>query len=168
MNSSIEVSQSLMSAMLPNLLISSALTMGYNLDDPQFYNSYINSVYNTHYYIIGMAVTCLLFLNYLIKALCTVPHSNNHGSIVGHVFALKAVSISLYPTFGEYINYGYGFMTADFPWLNSWLGYVLSNDSDDTPLGYLLYYSNISLFSTYTLALVVYLIALGLAFMAFH
>lgn len=41
---------------------------------------------------------------------------------MGHVFALKVVSIVLYPTFAEYINYCYGFMTADMPWLNAFIG----------------------------------------------
>jgi hypothetical protein len=107
----------------------------------------------------------LLLLNYLIKALCTVRHSNNHGNILGHIFALKTISISLYPTFGEYINFSFGFMMADLPWLNSWFGYMLSDDSDQTPPGFLLYFSNMSLYSTYLLPLVVLLCALGLAYM---
>lgn len=72
--------------------------------------------------------------------MCTVTHSNNHGNIFGHIFALKSISISLYPTYGEYINFSYGFMTADFPWFNSWFGYALSDAADYTPNGYLLFY----------------------------
>jgi hypothetical protein len=134
------VSQSLLSTVLPNLLTDSDLTVGYNLDDPEFYNSYMSSVYNTYYYVFGMVVTCILFFNFMMKALCTVTHSSNHGYIMGHIFAIKTVSISLYPTFGEYINYAYGYMTADLPWLNSWLGKLLSDGSDYSPLGYRLYY----------------------------
>lgn len=47
-----------------------------------------------------MIVTIVLFLNFFIKALCTVTHSSNHGYIMGHIFAIKTLSIALYPTFG--------------------------------------------------------------------
>ena len=127
----------------------------------------MNSVYNTYYYVVGISVTCLLLLNFLMKAMCTVVHSNNHGNIFGHIFALKAISISLYPTFGEYINFCYGFMTADFPWLNSWFGYELSDGSDYTPPGFLLFYQNMSIFSTYLLPLIIYLFLLSAIYLLF-
>lgn len=168
MDSSAQISQPLLASILPNLLADSSLTLGYSLDDPEFYNSYISSVYNTYYYIVGIVVTCVLFFNFLMKALCTVTHSNNHGYIMGHIFALKTVSISLYPTYGEYINYSYGYMTADLPYINKWVGELLSDSSDDTPLGYLLFYTNMSMFSMFLLALFVYLMAVGINYLCFN
>lgn len=115
-----------------------------------------------------MAVTIILFLNFLIKALCTVTHSSTHGHIMGHIFAIKSISIALYPTFGEYVNYCYGFMTADLPWLNAWLGKMLSDSADYSPLGFRLYYENMTIYSTYWLAVVVFLLGLALNYLFFH
>jgi len=47
---------------------------------------------------------------------------------------------------------------ADLPWLNEWFGYYLSDPSDITPLGYSIYYSNMSIFSMYLLPLIVFTI----------
>ena len=102
-----------------------------------------------------MVITCVLFLNFFIKATCTVPHSNSHGDIMGHIFAIKTISIALYPTYGEYINFCFGFMTADLPWINTWMGNMLSDASDYSPHGYLLYYVSMGIFSTYALPLLV-------------
>lgn len=168
MNTSAQVSQSLLSSVLPNLLTDSDLSLGYSLDDPEFYSSYMNEVYNTYYYVFGIVLTCLLFCNFLMKALCTVVHSSNHGYIMGHIFALKTVSISLYPTYGEYINYCFGYMTADFPWLNAWIGRELSDTSDYAPLGYRVFYESMGIFSMYALPLAVFLVSLGLVYIGFH
>lgn len=156
LDSSFEISQPILAQLLPNLLNDQAMILGYSLNNPEFYASLVFAVYNTYYYTIGLALTCILFLNYLMKALCTVPHSNDHGYMIGHLFAMKVIAISIYPTFGEYINYCYGFMMADMPWLNEWFGYHLSDPSDITPLGYSIYYSNMSVFSMYFLPLMVF------------
>lgn len=87
---------------------------------------------------------------------------------MGHIFAIKSLSIALYPTFGEYVNYCYGFMTADLPWLNAWLGNMLSDSADYSPMGYELYYENMTIYSTYWLALAVFLLGLALNYLFFH
>jgi hypothetical protein len=59
-------------------------------------------------------------------------------------------------------------MTADLPWINTWISKLLSDGSDNTPLGYLLYYSNMSIFSMFLLPLVIFLVALGLNYLFFN
>lgn len=52
-------------------------------------------------------------------------------------------------------------MTADLPWLNYYISKYLSDSSDSTPSGFLLYYSNMTIFSMYLLPLVVFLLVLA-------
>jgi hypothetical protein len=52
----------------------------------------------------------------------------------------------------EYIDYCYGFLSADLPWLNTFTSFMSSN-SDLSPNSYLLFYSNMTLASTYLSAL---------------
>ena len=87
-----------------------------------------------------------------------LPYTKERGSIIPHILSVKCASLILYPTYSEYINYCYGFMTADLPWLNKYFGTVMGNSRDVIPNSYLMYYSNLSLVSTYFLALIVKII----------
>jgi hypothetical protein len=78
-------------------------------------------------YLFGLAVTGFIFIKYLIKSLCTAPFALNQGEIISHIFAIKTCSLVLFPVFSEYINYCYGFMTADLPWANSFYTNYLAN-----------------------------------------
>lgn len=59
-------------------------------------------------------------------------------------------------------------MTADLPWPNAWLGKLLSDAADYSPLGFKLYYENMAIYSTYWLALVALLLGLVLNYLFFH
>lgn len=54
----------------------------------------------------------------------------------------------------EYMDYCYGFLTADLPWLNTLTSYLSSN-SDLSPNSYLLFYSNMTIPSTFLSALII-------------
>lgn len=62
----------------------------------------------------------------------------------------------IYPTLGGYINFCYGFTYVDFPWLNDFFSFTLSNLSDKTPLSFLMFYNNLNIASTYFLALIIF------------
>lgn len=79
------------------------------------------------YYLIGVSITSLLLIIYLIKIICLVPATYNKGEIIPHVMAIRIGALALYPTYPEYINFCYGFMTTDLPWFNDFFGSVLSN-----------------------------------------
>ena len=68
---------------------------------------------------------------------------------------MKCAALILYPTYSEFINFCYGFMSADFPWLNAYIAQYLVDISDDTPNPYLLFYLNMNIASTYLIALIV-------------
>ena len=65
-----------------------------------------------------MLFVLTLFVKYLVKSLLTVPTSHNLGQIIPHILALKTGALILYPTYGEYVDFCSGFMTADLPWAN--------------------------------------------------
>lgn len=116
---------------------------------------------------VGLVLTILLGLNFFVRAMCTVTVAQDHGEILGHVFAMKAVAIGLYPMFGEYVDWGFGFMTADWPWAAGRIGTLLGDSSDVTAPGYLLFFTNMSLFSTFALPLLILLILLVLVYLVF-
>ena len=69
-------------------------------------------------------------------------------------------------TYMEYMDYCFGFLTADLPWLNTFTSF-LSSSSDLSPNSYLLFYSNMTLASTFLSAfglislLAIILLAIG-------
>jgi hypothetical protein len=109
-------------------------------------------MFNFPFYIIGVIIICILFVKYLIKAVVTVPNSPNIGNIIPHILSLKVGALILYPTYLEYINFCYGFMFADFPWLNSYFGSNLGDPRDKLPEPYSFFYINMNFGSTYLLA----------------
>lgn len=140
--------------MLPSLEHVGDLYLDYPLDDPSFYRSYVEQRHYKHY-VFGLLVTLALFAAYLVKVCCLMPATKNRGQIAAHIFALKCGGLALYPTYGEFLSYCYGFMAADFPWLNSQFERVAGRQYDLIPKPHAMYYANLSLFSTYSLALIV-------------
>lgn len=67
--------------------------------------------------------------------------------------AIRVGALALYPTFPEYINFCYGFMSSDLPWANDFFASFLSKESDVIPQPFEMYYISLSLGSTYILAL---------------
>ena len=61
----------------------------------------------------------------------------------------------IYPSRPELIDYCSGFMIADFPWLNSFLGERLSDPRDISPPPYRLFFTSLNIASTYLLALTI-------------
>lgn len=140
--------------LMPSLDHMGDLYLDYPYSDPAFYQSYIrNRTYN--YYIFGLVITILLFIGYSVKLCCVIPRSQDRGRIIPHIFAMRCGALALYPSYAEYINYCYGFMTSDLPWLNSQFGEKMANDSDVLPNPYTMYYTNLSMISTYFLALII-------------
>ena len=91
---------------------------------------------------------------YFLKTCCVMPHSKNRGQIIGHVFALKCGALGLYPSYGEFVSYCYGFMMADLPWFNQQLGEAMGRRDDLLPYPHAMYYTNLSITSTFFLAMV--------------
>jgi hypothetical protein len=96
-----------------------------------------------------------LFLTYTFKLCCLLPLSKERGAILPHIFAIKCAALAIYPTYAEYVNYCYGFMTADLPWFNSFLGDKFGNKNDFTPKPFSMYYTNLSLVSTFFFSFII-------------
>ena len=74
--------------------------MDYPIDSPEFVMSYAQQQ-NTfpEYSIFGIIITVLVLINYIVKALWTVPSSPEIGQIMPHIFALKMPALIIFPTF---------------------------------------------------------------------
>jgi uncharacterized membrane protein len=60
------------------------------------------------------------------------------------MLALKTLSLVVFPTYAEYVNFCLGFMVVDLPWLNNLLPSLMTNEFDTTPTGYLFYFTNMN------------------------
>ena len=90
------------------------------------------------YCIFGIVVTALLLINYIVRATYTCPNEAvcEYGQIFPHILALKSAPFVIYPIFAEEVAYAYGFMTAEFPWLNEFFASKLADRSEAVPLQY--------------------------------
>ena len=61
----------------------------------------------------------------------------------------------VYPSYSQLISYCSGFMIADLPWLNTTFGTILSRESDASPDPYRLFYTSMSIASTFLLPLMI-------------
>ena len=77
------------------------ITIDYSLNSPEFTTSVIQQYNSYQYHIFGFIIVGILFLKYSIKSLCTVPHSPDKGSIIGHILSLKCGALILYPIYIE-------------------------------------------------------------------
>lgn len=148
------IKQSVAQDVMPNVQQAGDLYLTYSLSDPSFYVSVLRN-HQYYYFIFGALVTLMLFIGFSIKLCCIVPRSSDRGAIIPHILAIKCGGLVLYPTYAEYINYCYGFMAADFPWLNPLMGTNYGSSAEIIPSPYTLYYVNLSLISTYFLAIII-------------
>lgn len=77
------------------------------------------------------------------RSIC-YPLMGRNIEIAGHLMALKAMPLAVYPTFAEYVNFSLGFLAADLPWLNKMLPGSFFNTVDTMPMGYLFYFQNMN------------------------
>lgn len=126
MQASLSLPKSVINNVLPSVLISEDLVMSYDLDDTSFYVTFVKESYSLYFFLFGACFIGLLFLYGFCRATCLSLYSRNL-EIVGHVLALKTISLVVYPTYAEYVNFCLGFMVVDFPWLNSLLPAVFAN-----------------------------------------
>ena len=86
----------------------------------------------------------------------SVPRTQNQGEIIPHILLMKAPAIVFYPSLVEYLNYCAGFTLLDLPWLNGVFAETFTDSSETAPPGFLTFYTNINLASTYLLAFCVF------------
>lgn len=158
----LKISETTKTSILPTYPVSGPLTLSYDLDNPEFYSSYMYQNSSFLLEITGALFVLILFVKYSVKALITVPESLNPGNIIPHILAFKVGAILLYPTYLEYVQFCSGFMYADFPWLNSVFGEAMANESDLSPMGYRVFYVNMNIASMYFLACIMILLLAGL------
>ena len=115
--------------------------------------------YNFHYF--GELLCIYLFIFYFFKAVVIHPNGRDKGQLIAHLLLLKTPALAVYPSYAELADYCSGFMAADLPWLNSYLSDLLSDPRDVSPAPFFLFYTSLSLASTFLLALAV-IIALAL------
>ena len=81
------------------------------------------------------------------------------------MLSLKGGALILYPTYKEYAEFCWGFMTADLPWANSFFGGVFGQDGDLTPFPFKVFFTNLNIGSTYFLALTVICLLVAISFL---
>lgn len=153
---SLSLPKSVINNVLPSILISTDLSMSNSLDDSTFYISYVKSSYSLHYYLFGVITISTLFFYGLIRVACLGMYSRNI-ELVGHLLALKTVSLVVYPTYAEYVNFCLGFMVVDLPWLNYYLPDSFANGFDTMPMGYLFFFRNMNMASMHFFTCIIFL-----------
>ncbi len=128
--------------------------------EPSFYMSYIQNSGEYYFSIVGYVITAVLFLNFLVKATCTVSNSRNLGSIVPHIFSLKTCALMVYPIYPQVANFCFGLMASELPWLSEYYAEYLSFPSDVQPAGFQLFYQHMNFASLYLSAFVLVLLFL--------
>ena len=122
----LQLPKSVISNVLPSILISNDLSLSNSLDDSTFYSSYIKEEFSLYYFLFGTVLVSLLFMYGLIRIFLLGMPSRN-AEMVGHCLALKTISLVVYPTYAEYVSFCLGFMTVDLPWLNNLLPVSFAN-----------------------------------------
>ena len=157
LNSKVEfvINKEAINQFYPSLVVDRDVELQYRLDEPHFYRSVIKEK-NEYFFIFGYIVSIFLVLHYLFKILVSVPQTQNQGEIIPHILLLTAPAIVFYPSLSEYLNYCAGFTLLDFPWLNGVFAESLTDTSDTAPPGFLTFYTNVNLASTYLLAFCIF------------
>jgi len=69
---------------------------------------------------------------------------------------MKVPAMVIYPSFGAYINYCYGFSLIDLPIFDNYFSSVLTNTADQTPASFQMFYNNINFASSYLLPFLIF------------
>lgn len=112
-----KMTQAALALLLPNQIIPNDYSQDQPLMEPSFYMSYLQNSGEYYFTIVGYVITAVLFLNFLVKATCTAPHSRDFGSIVPHVFSLKTCALMVFPIYPQVANFCFGLMASELPWL---------------------------------------------------
>lgn len=163
MVSSFSLPQSVLGSILPSILTSSDLVLTYDLNDSEFYASFVEASFSLNFYLFGLIVTILLFLYGFCRATCLSLYGRNM-EIAGHIFSVKTLSMVVYPTYAEYVNFCLGFMTSDLPWLNSKLPSSFFSTSDLKPMGFSFYFVNMNLAAMNLITCLIFLFLLFLSY----
>ncbi len=94
----------MVNTVLPSLLVTSDIEMSYKLDESEFYPSFVQENFSLKYYFFGIAVVSILFVYGCVRSLC-YPLIGRNIEFAGHIMALKAMSLVVYPTYAEYVNF---------------------------------------------------------------
>ena len=117
----LSMEQTTIHSILPSLSQGGKLELSYNINSPEFVISMLGTR-DYYYHFFGWAIIICLFLFFLIVGVIIDPKRKDKGQIIPHVLFLKTAALMVYPSRPELINYCSGFMAADLPWLNSFLG----------------------------------------------
>lgn len=154
-------------AILPSSDHMGSLSLSNPAENPSFIRSiYDQTTYNYHYF--GLILMLLMLVIYFVKAAVSVPQSDDHGELMSHIFLLRCGGIIFSMAYVEYMDYCYGFLSPDFPWLNN-LTASLAASADLSPNSYLLFYPNMTIASSYLCALLLVIligIVIGLFYVA--
>jgi hypothetical protein len=150
------MSSSVVSSVLPSASHGGGLYLNYNANQPEFMAS-LQQLNSYYYWIFGLIVTLYMILFYGAK-MVVLPRKKDNGELIAHILFLKCPALVVYPAYAELIDYCYGFMMADLPWLNSYFADRLSVSTEILPYPYRLFYISLSLASTYLLALAFFVI----------
>lgn len=110
-----------------------------------------------YYWIFGISVIAILCALYLIKICWTVPRTNDTGEIIPHIILMKVPAMVIYPSYGAYISYCYGFSLIDIPIFNEYFSDKLTDSADSSPASFQMFYNNLNLASTYLFPLLIYI-----------
>lgn len=131
------------------------LSIVHPLDSPEFKKSLFNNQ-SYFYWAFGAIITLTIVLLYLLKICWVVPQTKDAGEVISHILLMKVPAMVIYPSFGGFIDYCYGFSLIDFPFLNNFFSLALTNQSDQSPPSFKMFYNNLSIASTYLLALLAF------------
>lgn len=73
------MTQAALALLMPDQVIPNDFTQQEALMQPSFYMSYLQNSGEYYYSIIGYVIVAVLFLNFLVRAICTTPGSRNIG-----------------------------------------------------------------------------------------
>jgi hypothetical protein len=140
------MTESAIQSILPSSDHTGSLSLTNPATNPSFIRSlYTQLPYNYHYF--GLVVTLLMLVIYFIKAAVSVPQSDDQGELISHVFLLRCGGIIFSKVYMEYIDYCYGFLSPDLPWLNLITSSIAASP-DLSPNSYLLFYANMAIPNT--------------------
>lgn len=147
----LEMTETAIQSILPSSDHAGALSLSNPAENPSFIRSvYTTLPYNYHYF--GLIMTLLMFVIYFVKAVVSVPQSDDQGELVSHIFLLRCGGVIFSLAYMEYIDYCYGFLSPDLPWLNI-VTASMAASADLSPNSYLLFYENMTIASSYFTAL---------------